>query len=271
MSTQSTVEATIYSLPQNELLYADQADTLAAECYLKMSSFFKIKKEERSNVQDMSQCNSSTFAIINIPGEYDRGEVLQNYSQIVKFVKSMQENRTAINTFAAGDAVVKEHIYNIATASEEQQLQLGQLLELCNRLKQLELYINWCHEPTYLKATQARFQRRKPWPLRQLLTNRRKNYVTNHLSSIGIFPADIGKIEKEMQSILAIFDNCLNNTDFFFSNNLPTELDALVFGHVFALLTTKGVDGRIPQLVHQFQNLVNFSMNINEIYFKDDS
>ena len=103
------------------------------------------------------------------------------------------------------------------------------------------------------------------------LTNRRKKYVTNHLASIGIYPADIGKIEKEMQSILAILDNCLNNTDFFFSNNLPTELDALVFGHVFALLTTKGVDGRIPQLVHQFQNLVNFSMNINEIYFKNDS
>ena len=52
----------------------------------------------------------------------------------------MQENRTSINTFAAGDAVVKDHIYNIARASDDQQLQLSQLLELCNRLKQLELY-----------------------------------------------------------------------------------------------------------------------------------
>jgi len=271
MSTQSSLEATLYSLPQNELLYADQAETLAAECFLKMSSFFKIRREERSNVQNMSQCNSSTFAIINIPGESDKGEVLQNYLQIVKFVKSMQKNRSSANTLAAGDAVVEERIYNIPDESDEQRLKLCQILELCNRLKQLELYINWCHEPTYLKATQARFQRQKPWPLRQLLTHQRKNFVTNHLKSIGIYPSDIGKIEKEMQSILAILDDCLKHTDFFFNDSLPTELDALVFGHVFTLLATKGVDDRIQQLVHQFQNLVNFSMNINDIYFKNHS
>lgn len=82
---QSNVEATIYSLPQNELLYADQAETLAAECYLKMSRFFKIKKEERSNVQDMSQCKYFWFNITHLVTK-----LLKDFSQKLVSVRHLQ-------------------------------------------------------------------------------------------------------------------------------------------------------------------------------------
>ena len=50
----------------------------------------------------------------------------------------------------------------------------------------------------------------------------------------------------------------------------PTELDALVFGHVFTLLTTSLPEGRFAEIVQKFPNLTSFCQRIDEKYFKQN-
>ena len=47
----------------------------------------------------------------------------------------------------------------------------------------------------------------------------------------------------------------------------PTELDALVFGHLYTLLTTKLPDNRLAETVKSFDNLVQFCETIDMTYF----
>ena len=51
----------------------------------------------------------------------------------------------------------------------------------------------------------------------------------------------------------------------------PCELDALVFGHLYTLLTTKLPDNRIAETVKSFDNLVKFCENIDKTYFCNES
>ena len=50
----------------------------------------------------------------------------------------------------------------------------------------------------------------------------------------------------------------------------PTELDAMVFGHLFTLLTTSLPEGHFAEIVQQFPNLTAFCRKIDEKYFKQN-
>lgn len=48
----------------------------------------------------------------------------------------------------------------------------------------------------------------------------------------------------------------------------PTELDALVFGHLFTMLTTSLPVGRFADIIKQFENLTDFCSRIDLKYFE---
>ena len=47
----------------------------------------------------------------------------------------------------------------------------------------------------------------------------------------------------------------------------PTELDALVFGHLFSILTTPLPDTRLASIVRGHKNLVELCQQIDKEYF----
>ena len=49
----------------------------------------------------------------------------------------------------------------------------------------------------------------------------------------------------------------------------PTELDALVFGHLFTLLTTDLPNNEFGRIIERFSNLKNFCAKVDQKYFKD--
>ena len=49
--------------------------------------------------------------------------------------------------------------------------------------------------------------------------------------------------------------------------NRPTELDALVFGHIFTILTTPLPDNRLASIVRQHKNLTDLCQGIDKEYF----
>ncbi|CAL4219661.1 unnamed protein product, partial [Meganyctiphanes norvegica] len=59
----------------------------------------------------------------------------------------------------------------------------------------------------------------------------------------------------------------LDKQDFFFGNR-PTELDALVFGHLFTLLTTPLPDNRLATIVRSYSNLVHLCQIVERDFFE---
>lgn len=54
----------------------------------------------------------------------------------------------------------------------------------------------------------------------------------------------------------------------FFFQIRSTELDAVVFGHVFTLLTTPMPDNRLASIVRAYPNLVEACQFVEKIYFQ---
>ncbi|EMP35079.1 Metaxin-2 [Chelonia mydas] len=58
-------------------------------------------------------------------------------------------------------------------------------------------------------------------------------------------------------------------TQSYFFNKQPTELDALVFGHLFTILTTQLTSDELSEKVKNYSNLVAFCRRIEQHYFED--
>ena len=71
----------------------------------------------------------------------------------------------------------------------------------------------------------------------------------------------------EVETCCRALSERLDNSPFFFGSR-PTELDALVFGHLFTVLTTPLPDNRFKMIVQQFTNLVKLCENIETDYFE---
>lgn len=52
-----------------------------------------------------------------------------------------------------------------------------------------------------------------------------------------------------------------------FLNSRPTELDAIVFGHLYTILTTNIPNTILAETINKFDRLVNFCKNIDNKYF----
>lgn len=49
----------------------------------------------------------------------------------------------------------------------------------------------------------------------------------------------------------------------------PTELDAVVFGHLYTILTTSLPVSRFAEVIRDYKNLTDFCQRIDQKYFKD--
>ncbi|CAN7981016.1 unnamed protein product [Ixodes pacificus] len=73
---------------------------------------------------------------------------------------------------------------------------------------------------------------------------------------------------EEVQTCCAALSERLGQQSYFFGDK-PTELDALTFGHLYSLMTTDLVDGRLGQIVSGFGNLVDLCHRVESQYFAD--
>ncbi|XP_014006680.1 metaxin-2 isoform X3 [Salmo salar] len=55
----------------------------------------------------------------------------------------------------------------------------------------------------------------------------------------------------------------------YFFNKQPTELDALVFGHLFTILTTRLTSDELGEKIKSYSNLLAFCRRIEQSYFED--
>jgi len=257
--------------PKHEILLAEHAQTLATRSLILMSKLFPVKDEIRSNAADMNENNYVPLTIIKQfdtnTDELKDGMILQTYNDLCGFLKVRSQQLSKKSNAADLDCGYSPALYDFGTAQEKDTLQYFSYLQLCNNFTLIELYINWMHEPSFQKITTKRYAFNKPWPLNKLLLKQRRAQIISYLKAKGWGDKNLGNIETELSSILEALSQLLGSKNYFFSDTHPSDLDALVFGHLYTLLTTKSIDSRFQDLIHSFPTLTKFVSNIENRYF----
>lgn len=129
-----------------------------------------------------------------------------------------------------------------------------------------ELYFAWCHEDNFQEVTQSRHAFAFPWPLDKLLCWRQKRAVARKLASIGWGDKTLEEVLVEVDDCCTALSERLNNRRYFFGEK-PTELDALVYGHISAILATPLPDNGLAAIIREHQKLVELCTRVAETYF----
>uniref|UniRef100_A0A8C5KF95 Metaxin 2 n=1 Tax=Jaculus jaculus TaxID=51337 RepID=A0A8C5KF95_JACJA len=126
---------------------------------------------------------------------------------------------------------------------EVQKAEMKAYMELVNNmLLTAELYLQWCDEATVGEITHARYGSPYPWPLNHILAYQKQWEVKRKMKAIGWGNKTLDQ---------------------------PTELDALVFGHLYTILTTQLTTDELSEKVKNYSNLLAFCRRIEQHYFED--
>jgi len=224
-----------------QILLPDNAACLAVQAFLHMVGLdFTI--EMRSNAEHMSPSGKVPFIKA---GAF----VISEMDPIVAFV-----NTKGISLTSQLDA--------------GQKADMRAYMSLVNNvLGNAELYLSWQDEVTLAEVTAPRQGSVHPWPLGTLLTWQKRSQVTKRLGALGWTSKNLEEVYQEVDTCCRALSERLDNSAYFFGPR-PTELDALVFGHVFSILTTPLPDNRLKVIVQQFGNLSKLCENIERDYFE---
>ncbi|RXN33501.1 metaxin-2 isoform X2 [Labeo rohita] len=92
------------------------------------------------------------------------------------------------------------------------------------------------------------------------------NQVVSELGPIVQFTK--AKVYEDVSQCCQALSQRLGTQPYFF-NKQPTELDALVFGHLFTILTTQLTNDELAEKVKSYTNLLSFCHRIEQTYFKE--
>ncbi|XP_065214125.1 metaxin-2 isoform X2 [Planococcus citri] len=128
-----------------------------------------------------------------------------------------------------------------------------------------ETYLVWC-DPATLPITVQRYGSVYPFPLNHWVTFLKKRSTLSRLDAVGWLKKSIDEVYKEVDTCCKALSDRLGDKEYFFDNQ-PTELDALVFGHVFTILTTALPTNRLAATVRGYSNLIKLCTNIEKLHF----
>ncbi|KAJ1519484.1 hypothetical protein ONE63_004770 [Megalurothrips usitatus] len=224
-----------------QILLPDNASCLATQAYLKMSKL-SYTVEPRSNAEFMSPSGKVPFIQC---GAF----VVSELEPIVSFVASKGISLT--NDLDNG-----------------QKADMRAYMSLINNvLANAELFITWCDAPTYKQVTKPRYGSVFPWPLNHLLCWQKKSSVTKRLHVLGWANKSLDDVFHEVDLCCSALSERLASKNYFFGDK-PTELDALVFGHLFTVLTTPLPNNQLAATIRGYRALVDLCKRIEHEYFE---
>ncbi|KAG7209688.1 hypothetical protein KM043_011333 [Ampulex compressa] len=121
-----------------------------------------------------------------------------------------------------------------------------------------ELYICWVENTTYETITKQRYGSVYPWPLNHLLNGKKRKEVIKKLTLLGWYNKTIDDICGEVKNCCTALSSKLKDNKYFFGDNDPNELDALVFGHIFTIITTPLPGNILANIVRSYPRLLKF-------------
>ncbi|XP_043497411.1 metaxin-2-like [Polistes fuscatus] len=224
-----------------QILLPDNANCLAVQAFLKMCNLeFQIKS--RRDAEYMSPTGSLPFIKC---GAF----VLSEFDNIVSFISN---KGTSLSNFL----------------KPEDKSDMKAYISLVNNVfVNAELYICWVDPTTLEEVTKQRHGSVYPWPLNHYLNWQKRKQVIKRLNVLGWYNKTLKEVADEVQNCCVILSERLNERNFFFGNENPNELDALVFGHIFTIITTPLPNNVLANIVKNFPSLVNLCKRIENSIF----
>ncbi|XP_033335875.1 metaxin-2 isoform X1 [Megalopta genalis] len=227
-----------------QMLLPDNANCLAVEVFLKMCDF-TVEIISKHNAEYMSPTGRVPFIKCGslVQSEFDR---------IVSFIESKGKS-----------------LSNDLSASSKADMRAYMSL-VNNVLVNAELYICWVHEDTFNKVTKERHGSVYPWPLNHFLNWQKRNEVIKKLNVLSWYSKSIQEVCTEVENCCKALSERLDDKEYF-SGGKPTEVDALVFGHIHALLTVHSSPcvQNIATIIKRFPKLINHAKRIEDNYFEE--
>ncbi|KAF2347705.1 Metaxin glutathione S-transferase domain [Trinorchestia longiramus] len=226
-----------------QILLPESAACLSVAAFLRMCKL-DFKKEERANAEFMSPSGRVPFIKA---GAF----VVAELEHIITFVGHKTVSLT-------------EHLDSTQTSDMRAYMSL-----VNNVLGSAELYVSWVHPETYNSVTAPRYSSVYPWPLGAVLTWQRRRMVLKRLQLLGWKDKTLKEVYGEVDNCCRALAERLENKPFFFGKS-GTELDAVVFGHLYTLLTTPLPDSGLASVVRSYPSLVTLCRTIEGEYFKKE-
>uniref|UniRef100_A0A674DEK1 Metaxin 2 n=1 Tax=Salmo trutta TaxID=8032 RepID=A0A674DEK1_SALTR len=131
-----------------------------------------------------------------------------------------------------------------------------------------KLYIQWCDDTTATEISRPRYSSPYSWPLNQILAYQKQWEVRRKMNAIGWAGKSLEQVYEDVSQCCQALSQRLGTQPYFF-NKQPTELDALVFGHLFTILTTRLTSDELGEKIKSYSNLLAFCRRIEQSYFED--
>ncbi|MEE6489743.1 hypothetical protein FKM82_015667 [Ascaphus truei] len=235
-------DAFVSQIAGEQILLSDNASCLAVQAFLQMCSL-PVQVACRANAEYMSPSGKVPFIQVG-------NQVISELGPIVQFVKA------------------KGHSLSDGL-DEVQKAEMKAYMELVNNmLLTAELYIQWCDEATLEEITLPRYSSPYSWPLNYVLVFQKKWEIKRKMKAIGWAGKSLEQVYEDVDQCCQALSQRLGTQPYFFSKQ-PTELDALVFGHLFTILTTQLTNDELREKVKSYSNLVAFCRRIEQNYFED--
>ncbi|KAG7466859.1 hypothetical protein MATL_G00146770 [Megalops atlanticus] len=235
--------ATLYQpLKEGQILLSDCASSLAVQAYLRMCNL-PVRVSCRANAEYMSPSGKVPFIHVG-------NQVVSELGPIVQFTKA------------------KGHSLSDGL-DEVQRAEMKAYMELVNNmLLTAELYIQWCDENTAAEVSRPRYSSPYSWPLNHILAYQKQWEVRRKMNAIGWAGKTLEQVYEDVNQCCQALSQRLGTQPYFF-NKHPTELDALVFGHLFTILTTQLTSDELSEKIKNYSNLLAFCRRIEQTYFED--
>lgn len=230
----------LYEPCKDNILLTDAANCRGIEAYLRFCGLAHEVKSRR-NAEFMSPTGNVPFL------RADR-DLIGDFQGIVSFVEAKGFS-TSANLEMKDKAEIKAYL---------------SLIE--NSLVPSELYMLWWKKDWAVR-TRQHYGCQFPVPLNLVLSYRRQWKVCGQLKADGWHHKTEKEVLEEFRRTCQALSEKLGNNKFFISDR-PTELDALVFGHLHSLLTRYLPDGSLSSVVKAHKNLEDFVMRILEEFFQ---
>nr|CAI5854911.1 unnamed protein product [Callosobruchus analis] len=135
-----------------------------------------------------------------------------------------------------------------------------------NVIENAELHICWADKETYNKVTRVRHGSVYPWPLNYMQNWDKRCQVIKKLKALDWYNKTLDDVFAEVDACCEALSTRLDGKRYFFEEG-PTELDALAFGHLFAILKTPLPRSDLANTVKKYPQLVDLVQRIRKEYF----
>lgn len=224
-----------------QITFPDYANCLAVKTFMHMCGL-DFRVEVKTNAEEMSPSGKVPFIHV---GPF----LVSELDPIIAFVNARGFQLTN----------------NLSDTERSEMRAYMAMIE--NIFVNAELWLAWLDETISNEVTKPRYGCPYPWPLSWLLPLRKQREVRARLASNGWSEKSMQQVCEEVRTCCQALSERLEKQPFFFGDN-PAELDAMVFGHLFTILTTSLPEGHFAEIIQQFPNLTTFCKSIDQKYFQ---